>query len=159
MKTCEPIFGGLICGALLTVLVMAACAALERNARVGTVDHNRVGMTAEAKAQVEAEVEARVSAALASFETRIGSIEASLVGPVSLGPIGGTHAGGDVATMDSWTSLILAAGYALTLLTAIPSGGLFYLKVLRPRRLKREAMEGQRSSLSLLETSRRHDAR
>ena len=127
MKTCEPIFGGLFCGALLTVLVMAACAALERNARVGTVDHNRVGMTAEAKAQVEAEVEARVSAALASFETRIGSIEASLVGPVSLGPIGGTHAGGDVHTVDSRTSIILASAMRWSAVTSVVTVAIYVL--------------------------------
>ncbi len=103
------IWGILLCGTVL--MVYTSCAA--PRSRQATLDHNTLS------------VDAQVQAALNHFETRIGSIEASLVGPVTLGPIGGTHAGRD--TVDSMTAQILARTLQWSVMISIVTVGLYVL--------------------------------
>lgn len=105
----EPL-GGMLAGSACTlavILALAACAT--GKARQATVDHNtvEVPVTVDANADVRAEV--------AALKAQIETLNLSLMGPVSVGPIGGNHAGGDLQTVDSLTAQILARAVASTL--------------------------------------------
>jgi len=102
--------GGMLCGSVCTLMVIAALAACATGkARQATVDHNKVEVPVTVEAN--ADIDARLSAAM----VQIDELRAALVGPVSVGPIGGNHAGGDLQTVDSLTAQILARAVSSTL--------------------------------------------
>ena len=78
----------------------------------------KIEATAKVEAPVTVEADLDVNARLNAAMVQIEELRAALIGPVSVGPIGGIRsefqAGGDLQTVDSLTSQILARAVAST---------------------------------------------
>lgn len=133
-RNLEPL-GSMLCGSVCTLIVITtvilACAG--PGGRQGTIDGNEVSARADVSSVATADIDARATveapitldananlrADMAVMKTEIGEIRAALIGPVTIGPVGGNHAqtsvGGDQHTVDSLTSQVLAKYLGSTL--------------------------------------------
>ena len=107
---------------MAATLLVATCAS------VGCRAQTEARVTASMEALGQMEVDADISAALA----RVERLEASVARIEELNAE--LNIGGEGDSVISW---ILAVGI---ILISVPSGGLFYQLVLRPRRLRRDPM-------------------